>query len=292
MATQCHQTTNSPFGIVAGDGELPFLLAESVLKNFPKRPIVFIPITKSSARLAQQRLPTTISIFPLGVGQVEKVTKTFQKQNVKEISIIGKVEKNRLLKPLHFDTTALKILARSRHGGDQSILASVLNHFEAEDIRVLPQIQYLGDFFPTAGVLTKKQPTQLEWLDINYGLSLARSVADLDIGQTVVVKNRMVLAVEAIEGTDSAIRRAGDLAGKGFTVIKTAATNHDFRIDTPTVGRQTLEIMKTSGAKVLAVEAKRVLLIRPSELVQLADEYRIRIIVAEQTSKKVNDGKN
>ena len=291
MAIDKHQSTNSPLGIVAGDGELPFLLVEAILKQFPQRTIVFIPITKFSVYQAKRRLPATILVFPCGIGQIEKITRIFQKQNVVEVSIIGKVKKSRLLKPLHLDTAALQILAHCRHRGDQAILAGIINHFEGEGIHILPQSQYLADFMPIAGVLTKKQPTRSEWLDIAYGLALARSVADLDIGQTVVVKNKMVLAVEAIEGTDLAIQRAGDLAGKGFTVVKAAAQNHDFRLDIPTVGQLTLETMKTSGAKVLAVEAKRVLLIHPSELIRLANEYRIRIVVVDPLSKKVNDKK-
>ena len=189
--------------------------------------------------------------------------------------------KSILLKPLHLDPIALQILARTRNRGDQAILSGVMAHFEAEGIGIVPQSRYLVASIPKEGLLAKRKPTTAEWEDIRYGLEIARSIADLDIGQTVVLKDGIILSVEATEGTDQTIRRAGDLASKGMTVVKTAATHHDFRIDTPTIGSHTLEAMRAAEASVLAVEAERVLLIRPQELAQLANQYRISIVIVE-----------
>lgn len=269
------------FGVIAGDGELPFLLVEDVRLQTPERHIVFVPVTKASAELAPQNLPAGISIFPCGVGQIRKITQIFHQYQVTEIAIIGKVHKSILLKPLHLDPIALQILARTRNRGDQAILSGVMAHFEAEGIGIVPQSRYLAASIPKAGLLAKRKPTTAEWKDIRYGLEIARSIADLDIGQTVVLKDGIILSVEATEGTDQTIRRAGDLASKGMTVVKTAATHHDFRIDTPTIGSHTLEAMRAAEASVLVVEAERVLLIRPQELAQLANQYRISIVIVE-----------
>ena len=176
------------------------------------------------------------------------------------------------------DSTAVKILARNRNKGTRAIVTAVIENFESKGITVVEQHQFLSGLMPQEGVLTKRQPTQSQWDDVKYGMQLARQVADLGIGQTVIVKNMMAVAIEAIEGTDEAIKRGGTLGGKGVVVAKAAATDHDFRVDVPTVGDQTLKTLQAVSGSVLAVEAGRTFVMNQSALCEQADQWKIPIV--------------
>ena len=260
-------------GIIAGAGELPVLLAHAAVAH--KRQPVIIQITKSDA---QRFAGIACELHTYGVGQIQKITRTLLNSGVKEVVIIGKVEKNILLRPFQIDTTTIKILVQNRREKPTAIINAALNHLESAGLTILPQDQYLHHLLPQPSVLTTRQPTASQWADIELGISTARQIANMDIGQTVVVKNQIVLAMEAIEGTDATIRRGGNLGRKGVVVAKAAAENHDFRIDVPTVGMQTLEVLHQVKAGVLAVEARRTFVMDADALVQQADQSKIVIV--------------
>ena len=260
-------------GLIAGAGDLPLLLAQAALEQ-GRMPVV-IQITQPASKQLESIASETYSF---GIGQVQKVTRTLLNSGVRELVIIGKIDTSILFRPFLVDPMAVKILARNRNKGTHAIVAAVIEHFESKGITVIEQHRFLKGLMPEAGVLTKRQPTQSQWADVGYGMRLARQVADLGIGQTVVVKNMTAVAIEAIEGTDEAIKRGGALGGKGIVVAKAAATGHDFRVDVPTVGDQTLEALHAVGGSVLAVEAGRTFVMNQRALCEEADRWKIPIV--------------
>ena len=263
-------------GIIAGEGELPVLLARAAVAH--ERQPVIIQITKSDA---QRFAGIAGELHTYGVGQIQKITRTLLNSGVKEVVIIGKVEKNILLRPFQIDTTTIKILVQNRREKPSVVVNAALNYLESAGLTILTQDQYLQHLLPQPRVLTTRQPTASQWTDIELGISIARQIANMDIGQTVVVKNQIVLAMEAIEGTDATIQRGGHLGKQGVVVAKAAAENHDFRIDVPTVGLQTLEALHQVKAGVLAVEARRTFVMDVDVLIQQADRWKIAIVAVE-----------
>ena len=263
-------------GIIAGAGELPVLLARSVVAH-DREPVV-IQITKSNA----ERFAGIVDeVHTYGVGQIQKIARTLLDSGVEEVVIIGKVEKNILLRPFQIDTTTIRILVENRREKPAAIVNAALNYLESTGLTILRQDRYLQDLLPHPGVLTKRQPTESQWKDIELGITTARQIADMDIGQTVVVKNQIVLAIEAIEGTDVTIKRGGNLGKNGSVVAKAAAASHDFRVDVPTVGQQTLSALHQVKAGVLAVEARRTFVMDPEILIPQADRWKIAIVAIE-----------
>ncbi len=263
-------------GIIAGAGELPVLLARAAIAH--NREPVVIEITKSdTGRFAD----IAHEVHTYSVGQIQKIARTLLDSGVEEVVIIGKVEKGILLRPFQIDTTTLKILVQNRREKPATIVNAALNYLESTGLIILPQDRYLQDLLPYPGVLTKRQPTESQWQDIELGITTARQIANMDIGQTVVVKNQIVLAVEAIDGTDATIKRGGNLGRKGSVVAKAAAANHDFRVDVPTVGQQTLSALHQVKAGVLAVEARRTFVMDPEILIEQADRWKIAIVAVE-----------
>ncbi|MCZ6675838.1 MAG: UDP-2,3-diacylglucosamine diphosphatase LpxI [Candidatus Poribacteria bacterium] len=263
-------------GIIAGAGDLPLLLAQAAFDQ-GRLPIVIQITSPPSEGLAG----VASEAYSFGIGQVQKITRTFLDSGVRELVIIGKIDKSILFRPFRVDPTAIKILARTRNKGPHAIIAEVIDHFESRGIAVIEQHRFLKGLMPKAGVLTKKQPTPSQWADVEYGMGIARRLAGMDIGQTVVIKGRIPVAVEAVEGTDEAITRGGTLGGKGIVVAKAATPHHDFRIDVPTIGDRTLEVLHAVRGSVLAVEAGRTFVMNQKTLCEQADRWKISIVAVE-----------
>ena len=263
-------------GVIAGAGELPTLLAQNAITH-GRKPII-IQITKDE----NQRFDDlSCEVYNFGVGQVQKITRKLLDLNVSEIVIIGKIEPSILLHPLKFDTTAIKIMARNRSKKPSAIVSAVLDHFQSAGLSILTQDHFLSHLLPEPGVLTKREPNRAQWTDIDIGIQTARQTANMDIGQTVVLKNQIIIAIEAIEGTDRTILRGGELGGKGVVVAKAASKNHDFRTDVPTVGMKTLQTLNQAKASVLAVEANRTFVMDTEVICKQADDWKISIVAVE-----------
>lgn len=263
-------------GIIAGAGQLPTLVAQNAVAQ-DRKPII-INITKDD----EQRFENLqCEVYPFGVGQIQKITRKLLDLDVKELVIIGKIEPSILLHPLKLDATALKIMTRNRSKKPTAIVSAVLEHFQSFGLTILTQDHFLPNLLPKPGVLTKREPNKAQWTDINIGIQTARQTANMDIGQTVVIKNQIVIAIEAIEGTDNTILRGGELGGKGVVVAKAASHNHDFRTDVPTVGMQTLQTLHDANASVLAVEANRTFVMDTEDLCKQADKWKIAIVAVE-----------
>jgi DUF1009 family protein len=262
-------------GIIAGSGDLPQLLASEAKQHY--RQSIIICVTKDYS----SSLPKIAAEFyQCHVGQLKKIVKILRDAEIQELALIGKVHKSVLLKPIWLDSLSRKIIARVRNEtkGDHSILKIIVEEFESLGFVIIDQRRFLSSLLFKTGVLTNRKPSRGEWRDIHYGIDLARKIADLDIGQTVIVKNQIPMSIEALEGTDEAIRRGGQLGGRGVVVAKAAGVNHDFRFDVPTVGLSTIKVMKESCATVLALDSERTFLLDAKNVIKEADEHKISIV--------------
>jgi len=265
--------SNKKIGIIAGKGKLPLILAKRIKKAHIE--LLVISLTNDY----QKKLPSiTDRFYSFELGQLQAIMNTLLTEDIKEIFMIGKLGKEIIFEKSKLDAKAIAILSKLKDKDDNAIMKAIVDELENVGIKVLSQTLYLSDLLVKKGVLTKNQPDAKQWLDIEYGILMAKEIASLNIGQMVVVKDRTVLAVEAQEGTDETILRAGRLAQEGLVVAKTSNLNHDIRFDIPTVGYSTIKTMIKAKANVLALEAEKVLIVDKDEMIKKADKSEIVIV--------------
>jgi DUF1009 family protein len=273
-----------PVGLVAGWGDLPLVVAETLCHRGQR--IVCVGVREHVA-MDVFRFCAVGKV--LGLGQLGKAVRFFRSHGVTEATMAGKIFKTRLLRRglvlrerpdwLTIRTFARHFFFRRKDCRDDSLLTSVVEAFKRYGIRFRPATELVPELLAPAGVLTRAGPTRAEWADIRFGWKMAKGIGGLDIGQTVCVKNLTVLAVEAIEGTDECIRRAGTLCPAGnFTIVKVAKPQQDMRFDVPTIGPLTVQLMVESRARVLAVEAERTILLHPEESLRRANEHGLVVV--------------
>ena len=260
-------------GLIAGTGEVPVYFARKASQLGIK--LISIGFSKE---IQNGLAPFSEKCYSIGVGQPGKIFKTLQQNSVKELLILGKVDKSIIFKLQKFDFKALQFFKNIATHEDKVLLLGVINELEKEGFKVLSQKEFLSDIFPQKGNLARREPIKEELEDIEFGLPIARKLADMEIGQTLVVKNKTVVAVEAMEGTDQAIQRGCDLAQGKCVVIKVSRTNQDYRYDVPGIGPQTLKSLINGGASVLALEAGRVMVVDQSRVVEMADKANMSIV--------------
>ncbi|HEY9869965.1 MAG TPA: UDP-2,3-diacylglucosamine diphosphatase LpxI [Candidatus Obscuribacterales bacterium] len=275
MSTLTATTQTMALALVAGEGKLPAVLAKSAREKGYR--VVALALSPD----AQARVePHCEKVYLIAPGQLGRNLKILQSESLNQIVFVGKVPKLQLLQNIHkLDWMAIKELSKLPNFNDDTIQFAMGDLVEAHGIKVLRQSDFLRHLFPDYGVLSKRQPSAGEYADIEFGFKIAKEIARLDIGQTVIVKDQMVLAIEAIEGTDQAIRRAVQLARGPVVVCKVAKPNQDQRFDIPTVGITTLNSMlspKPGG--VLAVEARETMLVDQDEMIQFADKNEMSIV--------------
>jgi UDP-2,3-diacylglucosamine hydrolase len=270
-----------PIGLLAGSGRFPILFAEKA--RHLGLPVVCVGIRhEASPELAGlvQRFYWT------GVCRLGRMIRCFQREGVERVVMAGKVWKAVMYTPLWIlrlwpDWRGLRFMAgrTRRDNRDDSILLGLINEFAADGIAFASALDLCPELLVRSGVLTRRVPTAPEKVDIAFGWELAKEMGRLDVGQSVAVKKRAVLAVEAIEGTDRAIARAGELCRMGgFVVVKVAKPQQDMRFDVPTIGCATVETLHRAGGRVLAVEAGKTILIDEQDTVALADRYGLTIV--------------
>ena len=265
-------------GLLAGAGTLPVEFLKAVkAQGYEVVCIAVIPGT--DPRLEE----TADEFYSINIAKPGSILKTLSREGVKEVTMLGKVTKELLFKGLHLpDLRMLKILANLKDRKDDTIMLALVAELEKEGISALDQTKYLRPIMPGPQVFTKKKPTSEEEADVAFGFRTAKSIGGMDIGQTVVVKNLAVMAVEAIEGTDACIRRGGALARGNAVVVKTAKPDQDPRFDVPAVGLDTLRAMIESGCRVLAIEAYRTIFAEKEAVLEEADRKGIVIMAVEQ----------
>ena len=260
-------------GVLAGFGEFPVLFAKEVVKKGFEPVIIAIEDENNSA------LEKVVShLHSAGVGELEKVVNIFKKQGVSNIVMVGKYHKDKIFTDLKLDDRMKKLLQSIKIKDDANLLKAIGEELEREGLKVREPNEYLESLLVPEGVLTKREPSDLEMADVRYGFEMAKEISNLGIGQTVVAKNGTILAVEAIEGTDRAIIRASSLSNGGNVVVKVSAPDHDMRYDTPVIGSDTVNTLFSCGAKVLAVEAGKTIILDRVKVIQRADDREISII--------------
>lgn len=262
-----------PLGLVAGNGSLPLTLARAVKAS--GRPLIVVAHT-GEADPALEALATTTTWVK--VGQAGRVLESLQRGEVREAVMLGGITKTSWFDGARPDLLALKLLARIAVRTDDTMLRAIADEFERNGVRIVSPSPWLSEARSPEGVLGRHSPTEEELADVRYGLELARGIGRFDVGQTVVVKERAPIAIEAIEGTDACIERAGKLAKKGSVVVKVVKPGQDERFDLPCAGPRTIESCSKAGVRVLAFEAGGTLLVDRERMVTLADRAGISLI--------------
>lgn len=261
-------------GLIAGEGRLP----AHVARNARIRGIDVIPfvIGRPSGALRELCRHKGHQIVP---GLVRRTLDLMLKEKISHIVFAGKVDKWVLLRDPRIDDIALDALKRLSRVNDDAVMLWIIDQLEQRGMKILPQSDFLEDLFLPETLLSKRAPTELEIRDLRYGLEIAKEMGRLDIGQSIVVHSGMILAVEAIEGTDECLRRAGKVSGKkGGVVVKVAKPHQDQRFDIPTVGLRTLKTMKKAGLHMLATEASQTLYLDPDEMAAFANKHNMIIL--------------
>lgn len=260
-------------GLIAGDGILPVRMAQHAKEN--GFDVVCISLSKDNLSDLKKYCSKVYSCHPGEINRIEGILKS---EELKQATFLGKVSKSVLLKPYKFDARAFELLKTVKRLNDDEVMLLIVREFEKIGIKVLDQTIFIKNLMIPAGVLGKHKPTKEQMEDVNYGFWLAKEMGQIDIGQSVVIKGKMAMAVEAIEGTDACIRRGAKLARKGACVVKVAKPKQDKRFDIPAVGLRTLRTMRKYGAKLLAVEANETIIVEQEKVVEYADKHNIVIM--------------
>lgn len=259
-------------GLIAGNGTFPLLFAQEAKRQ--GETVIAVALKEE----ADPSLEKCVDSFTwLSLGQVGKTIEYFKEQGVQRAVMAGQVKHTQLFKDIVPDLRVIKLLARVANKKADTLLSAVTQEFEQEGIQFLSSLTYLDRWLCPEGCLTDRLPTADQEADMAFGLPLARAIAGQDIGQTLAVKNKTVVAVEAMEGTDACIRRAGEIAGPGCVIIKVARPQQDVRFDVPVVGPGTLESMKLTQASVLAMEAHKTLLLDKDNLMKVANASQLAL---------------
>ncbi|MBI3931928.1 MAG: UDP-2,3-diacylglucosamine diphosphatase LpxI [Acidobacteria bacterium] len=262
-----------PLGLIAGNGRFPFLVAAAARRA--GRRIVTVAVREE----AFPELEKEVDVFHwVGLGQLGRCIEVLRKEGVREAVMAGQVKHRQIFSNIVPDLKLMGVLARLAVRNTDSLIGGVAETLGREGITLLPSTELLQDQMAGAGALTRLAPSRASVKDVEYGRKIARALAGMDLGQTVVVKDRAAVALEAMEGTDEVIRRAGRIAGPGTTVVKVAKPKQDMRFDVPVVGTGTLAAMSEAGAATLAVEAGRTLLIDRTDFLAAADRARIAVL--------------
>jgi len=259
-------------GLIAGNGRFPFLVIEGAHRAGAE---VAVAAIREETDPAIENIADRLTW--VGIGQLGKMLRFFKNEGVEQAIMAGQVKHVQIFSNAIPDVRMLKMLLRLPRRNTDALIGAVAAELTSEGIELIDSTHFLKDQLPAAGTLTRRSPDDRERSDIEYGLEVAKEIARLDLGQTIVVRDRACVAVEAMEGTDAVIRRAGDLARGRLTVVKIAKPDQDLRFDVPVVGIPTIELMIASGATCLCLTAGKTLMFDRAEMIALADKNKIAI---------------
>lgn len=275
-------------GLIAGNGSFPLLLLDAARAQGAE--VVVAAIKEETSPLIEKR--GAAAVYWMSLGELGKLIDTFKKEGVQTAIMAGQVKHKQIFSSIRPDWRLAKLLFSLTTRNTDSLIGAVAKVLEDEGIHLISSTSYLDPLLAKAGVLTNRQPTEAELKNIEYGRRVAGHLAQYDIGQTVVIAESACVALEAMEGTDATILRAGeimkslsqesDAAGpvlsRALTVVKVAKPNQDMRFDVPVIGTKTIETMKQAGASCLAIDAGRCLLLEGDGIIQAADQAEITIV--------------
>lgn len=277
------------YGLIAGNGRFPFLVVEGA-----KRAGASVCVAAIREETDPQIETLADSVAWVGIGQLGKMIRFFKNEGVNQAMMAGQVRHVQIFSRAVPDARMLKMLLKLPRRNTHTLISAVADELASEGIELIDSTHFLRESLPTPGPLTKRQPDNREKQDIEYGLEIAKEIAGLDLGQTIVVRAKACVAIEAMEGTDETIKRAGELtqkhrsdripkklvnlSGGRLTVVKLAKPNQDMRFDVPVVGLPTIESMIEAGATCLCISAGKTLMFDRAEVIELAERHRIAII--------------
>ncbi|MFL6211989.1 MAG: LpxI family protein [Pyrinomonadaceae bacterium] len=261
------------YGLIAGNGQFPFLVLEGARRAGVSLAVAAIR-EETDPRIEQVAEQLTW----VGIGQLGKMIRFFKRAGVERAIMAGQVKHVQIFSGALPDVRMLKLLLRLPRRNTDALIGAVAAELASEGIELIDSTYFLQDHLPQPGTLTRRAPDERERGDIEYGLEVAREIARLDLGQTIVVRARACVAIEAMEGTDATIKRAGELARGRLTVIKIAKPDQDMRFDVPVVGVPTIESMIAAEATCLCVTAGKTLLFDRADMMRLADKHRIAVV--------------
>jgi len=260
-------------GIIAGGGQFPVLFARAVAaRGIGLYAAAYI--NEADPRLGDY----SRAIKWLHLGQLKRLIRFFKKHQVHRAVMMGHIRKTRMFTDVRPDLHAISVIAKMRHTHDDAVLRAFAGALETAGIGILPATCFLPELLAPAGCWTRRSPNRGEQADVTLGFRIARHIGRLDIGQCVVVSGGSVLAVEAIEGTDAAILRGGQLGNGHAVAVKVCKPRQDTRFDLPAIGDQTIATMHQAGVRVLAVEAGRAVAFDRAEMIARADRLGISIV--------------
>jgi UDP-2,3-diacylglucosamine hydrolase len=266
-------TNTTGWGLIAGNGRFPFLVLEGARSQGIDMTVIAL---KEEASAELEKIATRLHWVSL--GELSKTIDLMHQEGVKQAVMAGQVKHNKIFSAIRPDWKLAKLLFSLPRKNTDTLIGAVARVLEDEGIRLVDSTLFLKPLVPDPGVLTRRPPDEHEAEDMAYGLGVARNIASMDIGQTVVISDRACVAVEAMEGTDETIARAARITGgKPLVVIKVSKPGQDMRFDVPVVGLPTIEQMRGAGVTALAVDAGRTLLFDRAKLIELADAAGIAI---------------
>src|SRR6202030_2633878 len=259
------------WGLIAGNGRFPFLVLEGARSQGIEMAVIAL---KEEAAPELER--SAQRLHWVSLGELSKTIDLLHQEGVTQAVMAGQVKHNKIFSSIRPDLKLTKLLFALTKKNTDSLIGAVAKVLEDEGIRLVDSTVFLKPLLPEAGVLTRRRPSAEESADMTYGLGVARNIAAMDIGQTIVVSSQACVAVEAMEGTDETISRAARIAaGKPLVVVKVSKPKQDMRFDVPVVGLPTVATMKASGATALAIDALRTLLFDRPALIAAANEAGI-----------------
>jgi UDP-2,3-diacylglucosamine hydrolase len=277
-------TAKEKFGLIAGNGKFPFLVLDAAKSR--GYDVVVAAIKEETFPEIERH--GAASVHWLSLGELSKLIETFKAEGVTRATMAGQVKHKQIFSSIKPDWKLAKLLMSLATRNTDSLIGAVAKVLEEEGIHLMKSTELLEPLLAKRGVLTRRKPTDQEQTNITYGRAVAHHVARFDIGQTVVIAEAACVAIEAMEGTDQAILRAGEimkslhgeasLFSRALTVVKVAKPNQDMRFDVPVVGVHTIETMKAAGASCLALDTDRCLVLDGDEVFRTADEAGIAIV--------------
>jgi DUF1009 family protein len=260
------------FGLIAGNGKFPFMVVDGARRSGV--PLVVAAIREETDPEMDQRAER---VQWVGIGQLGRMIRFFKEEGVEKAIMAGQVKHVQIFSRAVPDARMLKVLLRLPRRNTDALIGAIATELESEGIELVDSTYFLQDSLPQSGTLTRREPSKQEREDINYGLEIAREIARLDLGQTIVVRGQACVAIEAMEGTDETIRRAGRLAKGRLTVVKVAKPDQDMRFDVPVVGVPTIEAMVEAGATCLCITAGKTLMFDRDQMIRTAEKHKISI---------------
>jgi len=264
------------YGLIAGNGKFPFLVLQAAqARNIP----MVVAAVKEEASPDINRAAQTVCW--MSIGQLGRLIDFFKQEGVRKAVMAGQVKHVQIFGSAMPDWRMIRMLARLPRKNTDSLIGAVAEELKREGIELVDSTAFLEPLLAPAGLIAGPEPSEQKKRDVAYGRAVAREVARLDVGQTLIVKDQAVVAVEAMEGTDAVIRRAAELCGGDFCVIKVAKPNQDMRFDVPVVGAGTIDTMISFRAALLVVDAYKTLLLDREVLRERADRHAVTILGAE-----------